>query len=673
VTQPSGWEFSEPKAEPQRRREQRRPAWGSAISARVGKREVELMDVSASGLGLLVPLDGTDDALLRARTLDLELRQDQLPIARVKLRVTHATPADGMLRAGGVLEHVEVLPTGNPPLPEAGDVIDVRDDDLKRKVVNRAVEKARTAALDLPSGEQLLGALSGVEGNDAVVSFCARVGTLPPLGAEAVSLVVTLHRSEFLLEGAAERVSDTECHIRVDRVLSMSRRDCERVRLPSGSARLEWDDPLTPDRRLGADVVDITPKGVAVRFERGATELFPAPPLTLTLRTSDLSLRLVGEVQNTRTVGDARIVGLKIAPVHARDVNRLTALCRSRRFPALRERKSVTSGAVLELMRASGYMDLREGGPGHPTDAWKNGPGDDALAENVVYQTENGALLGHMSCLRVYETTFLLQELATVGLRRGKIAYPLYMQHMEWIAGLTEHRGFVLAYFDQSKSWHQSLFGDFVRWAGSEALSIITELERLEARAPIARESGDAAVVRPPRPDELAFVARLSRSQLPALYADAIALDDGAVARPSLCSEYERLGLQRGRSAFVVELDGRAAGAAICDTGPRELSLFNLLNFAHVFFREGMAPARARDAQSALLTSVRSFYAERGVADPLIVVPKGGARFGSEAGLEIAETMGAWTASLGGLKQWRNFMHFAVGGVGEPRRRRSLE
>jgi hypothetical protein len=123
----------------------------------------------------------------------------------------------------------------------------------------------------------------------------------------------------------------------------------------------------------------------------------------------------------------------------------------------------------------------------------------------------------------------------------------------------------------------------------------------------------------------------------------------------------------------VVEIDGRAAGAAICDTGPRELSLFNLLNFAHVFFREGMAPARARDAQRALLTAVRTFYADRGVADPLIVVPKGGARFGSEAGLEIAETMGAWTASLGGLKQWRNFMHFAVGGVGEPRRRRPLE
>lgn len=631
------------------------------------------MDVSASGLGLLVPLDGDDDeALLRARTLELELRQAELPIARVRLRVTHAAPADGMLRAGGVFEAVEVLPTGSPPLPEAGDVIDVRDDDLKRKVVARAVAKARSAALDLPSGAQLIGALSSVDTDAELVSFCARDGVLPPLGAEAVSLVVTLHRSEFLLEGAAERISDSECHIRVARVLSMSRRDCERVRLPSGSARLEWDDPLTPDRRLGADVIDITPKGVAVRFEPGATVLFPAPPLTLTLRTADLSLRLVGEVQNTRNDGDARIVGLKVAPVHSRDVNRLTALCRSRRFPALRERKSVPSDAILELMRASGYLDLREGGPGRPTDAWKDGPGDDALAENVVYQAENGALLGHMSCLRVYETTFLLQELATVGLRRGKIAYPLYMQHMEWIAGLSESRGFVLAYFNQSKSWHQSLFGDFVRWAGSEALSTITELERLEARGPIPAGAAGAAMVRPPRPDEFSFVAHLSRSQLPALYADAVALERSAVSQANLCTDYERLGLTRGRTALVVEIDGRAVGAAICDTGPRELSLFNLLNFAHVFFREGMSPSRARDAQRSLLAAVRSFYEERGVADPLIVVPKGGARFGSEAGLEIAETMGAWTASLGGLKQWRNFMHFAVGGLGEPRRPRSL-
>jgi hypothetical protein len=630
------------------------------------------MDVSESGLGLVLPLNGPDDAaLLRARTLDLELRQDQLAIARVRLRITHAEPADGMLRAGGVLEQVEILPTGNPPLPDAGDVIDVRDEDLRRKVVERAVAKARVAALDLPSGAQLSGTLAGVEGELDVVSFSVRGGALPPLGAEAVSLVVTLHRSEFLLEGAAERVSDSECHIRVARVLSMSRRDCERVRLPQGSARLEWDDPLTPDRRLGADVVDITPKGVAVRFEAGATVLFPAPPLTLTLRSGELTLRLVGEVQNTRADGDARIVGLKIAPVHARDVNRLAALCRARRFPALRERKSVGADAVVELMRASGYLELRDGSSARPSDGWKDGPGDDAVAENVVYQTESGSLLGHMSCLRVYETTFLLQELATVGLRRGKIAYPLYMQHMEWIAGLVENTGFVLAYFNQSKSWHQSLFGDFVRWAGSEALSVITELERLEACAPVASDAGNA-IVRPPRADELPFVVSLARSQLPALYANAIALDGDALSRQHLCTDYERLGLERARSAFVVEIDGRAAGAAICDTGTRDLSLFNLLNFAHVFFREGMNPARARRAQRALLTTVRSFYAERGVKDPLIVVPKGGVRFASEAGLEVAETMGAWTASLGGLKQWRNYMHFAVGGLGEPRKPRSL-
>jgi hypothetical protein len=65
---------------------------------------------------------------------------------------------------------------------------------------------------------------------------------------------------------------------------------------------------------------------------------------------------------------------------------------------------------------------------------------------------------------------------------------------------------------------------------------------------------------------------------------------------------------------------------------------------------------------------VLEFYRERTDAQPLIVAPAGNAQFAAGAGLVSAETMGVWTASLGGIKQWRNYVHFSLGELAQRRR-----
>jgi hypothetical protein len=216
------------------------------------------------------------------------------------------------------------------------------------------------------------------------------------------------------------------------------------------------------------------------------------------------------------------------------------------------------------------------------------------------------------------------------------------------------------------------MLAEFTRWAGSESLSLVAPLDRFERMTGFIPGQPSAAsnvVVREARTDELELTAALARSHLPPLLADALHFHAPSMSARALCAEHSAFDLDRGRTTLVVELDGSIAGAAVCETGAASLSLFNILNMAHVFFRDLLAPSRARVVQAVLLNRVQSFYADRGVTLPLIVSPAGNTQFASEAGLAHAEIMGAWVTSFGGLKQWRNYIHFEMGGLAQRGRR----
>jgi hypothetical protein len=231
------------------------------------------------------------------------------------------------------------------------------------------------------------------------------------------------------------------------------------------------------------------------------------------------------------------------------------------------------------------------------------------------------------------------------------------------VLALSGGQGCAIAYFNQAKRWHQTMLADFVRWTGSASMSTIASLDRLEPVSPtFGSEYRRAdAIVRPARRQHRALITEIARSCLPPLVADALDLHEHSVVTAVLSPEHAAAGLQRGRTGFVVEADGQIVGAALCETGSRSLSLFNILNTAFVFFREGSRPARDPSVQASLLSSVRAFYARRGISDPIIVVPTGLLSSPDEAGLSVVESMGLWAASSDGLRQWRNYIHLQLG------------
>jgi hypothetical protein len=284
---------------------------------------------------------------------------------------------------------------------------------------------------------------------------------------------------------------------------------------------------------------------------------------------------------------------------------------------------------------------------------------------DLVHRGSTGKPVGHGSYLRLYSNTWLFHQLATIGLRRAAVAYPLYVQAVEWALALSDREAFSLSYFNQSKSWHRTMLGDFLGWVGSDSLSTITSLDRLE-RVPSRGGvdlTGPALVRRAESAEDRAFAAQLARSFLPPLVADALHIWADTVVSPILCSHHAQAGLERSRTALIVEVEGQPLGAALCETGSRTLSLFNILNMAHVFFSPTIEPRHTRCAQAKLLEAVLDFYAAREVRDPLVVTPASSVVCPGDVGLTVTESMGCWVASREGLKQWKNYVHFALGSL----------
>lgn len=627
---------------------------------------VGLTDFSLGGLGLVLP----ENRRPTSTNLELELRQAHQPFARILLEVTHASPsASGKLVGGRVTASLPV-PSG-VSLPGMGDSIEVRDEGLCAAILKRLDGAPVPGVAYLGDGSRHVVELSAETLDaDAPARLMLASSAADAEFHEGPAIIeATLFGTCFSMQGRLSAVEAHRATLEGLRIFSVGRREHGRVRLLERQATLEWRHPLDPSFWMTAPVLDLSPKGVSVLFAAG-NGLLPPPSAQLLLRLGATEVPIHAEVRHSVPTenGGAR-VGLRIKPEVPSDVAHLTRACQSARFPMLVPRAQVTPDSVDELLRASGYLSLRD--TAAPAPGWHRPDANEELTVDLIHQGATGKPVGHGSYLRVYPNTWLFHQLATVGLRRAKVAYPLYVQAAEWALALTDREAYALSYFDQAKTWHKTMLRDFGAWVGSDALSTITSLDRLEKTgAPRPPASTNRAVrVRPCAPEEHAFVAQLARAFLPPLVADGLHVFENTVNVPDLCSHHTTAGLERSRVAFVVEVDGQLEGAAICETGSRTLSLFNILNMAHVFIRRTVAPRHARAVETALLGAVLDFYGARGIDDPLVVTPEGSVGRPESVGLTVTESMGCWVASREGLKQWKNYIQFALGAFFERRRR----
>lgn len=338
------------------------------------------------------------------------------------------------------------------------------------------------------------------------------------------------------------------------------------------------------------------------------------------------------------------------------------------RFPKLRDRGELSGQAVVELFRASHYLDLRETDNSEPTEAWccPDFAGD--LSIDTIFRASDDTLLGHVSVTRAYSRTWLGHQLTTLkGHDESADCRIALYNHFASVPTTIDgiDNTYLLGYYDRSKRWHQLFFEAFVAWIGNkEQVSIVPfdRYEPLESATTINWISPEVQIVRA-RGAVLDEVARLVAEQLPALATKAFDIEADKLDVAHLHPEYGAAGVVRGREAFALFERKRLVGAALCETGSRHLSLFNLFNLGQMYFSKEHGASRM--AKGALARFVRAFYADRGILDPVLVSPPEALSYPGDAGLRLDETMGCIIWSGHSLEQYQSYIRYCFEKIGD--------
>lgn len=482
-----------------------------------------------------------------------------------------------------------------------------------------------------------------------------RATPLPPAGPCVVR--VALHGVVFLLQAQLGDAADGPALVGPLRLYCLDRRLVTRQPMAPGRGALSWHalDAEAP-RLAHSSVRDFTPDGVGVAVESGVVPpsgtVFPAA-----LRIGDSQVQCLAEVCRPPSEPDG-LCGVRLRPAAGR--SGLVDAYLAERLPQLVPRHSLALERVTALMVESGYAALRQGAGSLA--GWHTYRGPNGCSFDRVYVARDGTPLGHASATRIYRRTWALHQLAC---RRGhaedgEARTALYMMMTSVPTLCDGDEASIVAYFDRDKRWHQWLLCGFIDWVGDERLATVAEFDRFEVGGPphaaaVARGLSERGTqVRPLRQEEMLEAVALIRAQLPAVTANAFDIEPGAL------EWHDADGDGRGRHALALVLDGHLLGVALCETGRREASLFDILQMAQVYLRVGRgAPEVA--AQCGLVEAVRAYYRERGIGEPLLVAPAGTLERSAHPAMRWVEAMGCATFAGKSLKQWENFSRFHLG------------
>lgn len=462
----------------------------------------------------------------------------------------------------------------------------------------------------------------------------------------------------FSLEGRTVVVEEGQLLVR--RPHRLFSKGLASVVVSPGQVRLRW----TVGRlKVRTEVLELSIDEIAV--EGAGPSLIPGVGRSATIEFYEYGQRNPVEVDcwvDVRRGNPRPECAHLMLTVSEEDHPELVRIYRILRFPQLAERGALDSEDVVDLFVRSRYLSLRETDSASPSEAWCCPDFAGGLSIDTVYVADDGAALGHVSVTRAYSKTWLGHQLATLkGHPESAMCRQALYRHFACAPLLSDGENcYLLGYFDRSLRWHRLFFESFVDWVGDERQSVVFGFDRFEPTPTntfrLPPPHADPVEIRELYPEEASAAVELLRAQLPDLAMRAQDIDEKHLVINPLHPEYERLGVERARYALALVVDEELVGVALCETGSRHLSLFNLLNLGQVFI--STEHEVSRDARAMLLRAVRRFYKRLGVVDPVLVAPPGTFDYPSDAGLQCEETMGCIIWSGQSLLQYQSFISY---------------
>jgi hypothetical protein len=466
-------------------------------------------------------------------------------------------------------------------------------------------------------------------------------------------------RVAFVLHGVPLFAELSSTGVRAGTDLGMwstEKRATRRMRANIPSDVRWWSFEGHSPRSRSAELVDLGGGGARLFVPHGSALPQRDSSFPVSIAIGGESLECMAEVRNETTTREGIEIGVALHAAADRD--RLADFCARMFMPQVKLRREVDQRNVCDLFELSGYLGLRPSLS--PREDWLHLDAD-SISRDMVYVSESGQAIGHVSITRAYTNTWLGHQIAMhprhdEGLTARRNLYLGFATMPTLIDGIGTR---LIGFYNRERPWHQVFFEHFASSVGAADRVVVAPWDRYELSAVGAQTSaGPGVEIGDATPGDLGLLTLVAREALPPLVADALDLTPMALVAPALHPAYRRNRIGRSRKVLVLREHGEVTAFALTELSHRSLSLFNMMNVAQFF---GVPGRGSTAGKAALVAAVLAHYRSCGVEQPTIVAPHRSFDASAHPALRFEETMGSivWTGPA--LRAYENYVQLRFG------------
>lgn len=368
-------------------------------------------------------------------------------------------------------------------------------------------------------------------------------------------------------------------------------RDSGRRKLSSG--RTLWIRTFHPrsNGRIDGILSDVSLSGFSFTVTNSSDPMFPGddlPEVGVRLPTEALTPSVVIRRVSRRDARSGFYYGVRITSFpsdHERE--RWERFVFEQLHPRLVSNEPQAVEGAWDLLGSSGYLDLwtpkarRRHLEDRFLESWVGIPSDQGHVTFLV--SERKERLGTIAASRIYPRTWLVHSLGIDkdGQRRRRLFMDVARELYDVIFHLVQqspNAAYFVLYVEKHRRWTKLLYGDFVDAYADDTASRFDEYRLFKRQTELAVPKVDRVAVRKLGGTGLQVLSREIRKAVSGIEFEAFSYDEDNFDLGNFRRAFPRAGTDRGRKAVAVYQEGVLVAALVAELGNEGTNVFGLLN-----------------------------------------------------------------------------------------------
>lgn len=444
------------------------------------------------------------------------------------------------------------------------------------------------------------------------------------------------------------------------RMLRVSRRR-RAVRFRPRCDHPVYVDLVSPfsNRAVKLPVLDLTTQGLCFSIQ-DATDVFPIGTLlsSFTLRFPDDSeVQCKGRVRSLSQIGASLRCGVEIEPTSALTQDRLADAIVHAGQPDIKDVRSASLEEVWTFLERSGFI-YPEKRRGLQVDAVKDTMACLMSRPNDVFKgtlfVRGSTIHAHISAIRIYERTWMLQHLAARASGKQPISFArlINLALLEYLEQKSDIEWIRVTYRPENRA-PSRLFRALAARVSRPELSRVRTMNcmRWSSCSDVGPLTQGISVA-PATAEDIASIEAYMLTHRNTFAAQQEDLQHNELHLEGIAERYRRIGLERRREILVVTQDGAFAGFALLEISSPGLNLSELTNAFRVFLLEETDEAVAR----ALVHAARMRYMALGRSHAIAMVDDALVPVFAALGFEQFKRYALWTWHCSLYRQFHDYL-----------------